>query len=257
MTGTFSNALKFNQPLDWDVSAVEDFSTMFRNAIEFDQDLSSWDVSRARDLSSMFENASAFNQDISMWNVERVTSAESIFDSASRFNQNLCALGLKNHFARYDFAFLDSGCPQQGLPNRSLVPPGPFCTECGSSDAISASSWEIIGLGMWFTDGDCVVESNCITSHEQVGQEPYGDRHCMFAVASAGTLVVESFDVEDKFNPYQRNDGLFLQADGHLDEFTGSNMTGLDNRTVDVGTRLSFFGENYFGEALGWKICLV
>ena len=89
----FSQA--FNRPLNWtfstdvsvDISAVE----MFKDAVAFNQDISSWNTSRFTDTSSMFQSgtASAFNQDISSWNTDSITNASSMFRGASAFTSDL------------------------------------------------------------------------------------------------------------------------------------------------------------------------
>ena len=71
---------------DWDVSAVTDMSDMFKQAANFNADVSGWDVSAVTDVTSMFDEATNFNGDLSGWNVGGVATMDSIFYGASSFN---------------------------------------------------------------------------------------------------------------------------------------------------------------------------
>ena len=97
----------------WDTSEVTDFSFLFYQKYNFNEDLSHWDVSRATNMYSMFHYASAFNQDIGDWdtssvtrmlymfydtpfnqdigdwNTSSVTSMEAMFKYARAFNQDI------------------------------------------------------------------------------------------------------------------------------------------------------------------------
>ena len=51
------------------------------------------------------------------------------------------------------------------IPSMSVDPQGPFCFDCGSSDstvANSSSIWEILSMAIQDSQGDCVVDGNCI-----------------------------------------------------------------------------------------------
>jgi hypothetical protein len=54
-----------------------------------------WDVSAIEDLSSMFYLTSSFNQPIGSWNVSAVDTFQSMFSAATSFNQNLGAWSLR------------------------------------------------------------------------------------------------------------------------------------------------------------------
>jgi surface protein len=82
----FRNAVAFNQDISsWNVSSVTNMSVMFANTA-FNQDISLWDVSAVTIMGSMFQNATAFNQDISSWDVSNVTTMNGMFYSAVTFN---------------------------------------------------------------------------------------------------------------------------------------------------------------------------
>jgi len=92
---TFAFATAFNRPLNWtfstDVSVDISAFQMFKDALAFNQDISSWNTSRFTDTSSMFQSGtpSVFNQDISSWNTDSITNASSMFRGASAFTSNL------------------------------------------------------------------------------------------------------------------------------------------------------------------------
>ena len=64
---------------DWDVSAITDFSILFRSRSSFDADISGWDVSSVTRMNKMFYGAAAFNQPIGDWDVSSVTNMYRMF----------------------------------------------------------------------------------------------------------------------------------------------------------------------------------
>ena len=71
----------------WDTSEVTDFSFLFYQKYNFNEDLSHWDVSSAENMKSMFTQATAFNQDIGDWDVSSVTTMYHMFGDVSEFDQ--------------------------------------------------------------------------------------------------------------------------------------------------------------------------
>ena len=62
----------YGDPNSWDVSAINDFSSLAFGSFNFD--IGNWDVSNGTDFSFMFNNAIAFNQDIGDWDVNRFSN---------------------------------------------------------------------------------------------------------------------------------------------------------------------------------------
>ena len=73
------NRKDFSGISNWDVSNVENMSSMFENCPHFNEDISSWDVSSVRDMSRMFVRAKSFNQPLASWDVSKVENMGSMF----------------------------------------------------------------------------------------------------------------------------------------------------------------------------------
>ena len=74
----FFEAESFNQPLNWDVSNLEDGRSMFQNAQSFvGHGLRAWNVSKLKQYSGMFNGATNFNTNIACWG-DRVQEDTSI-----------------------------------------------------------------------------------------------------------------------------------------------------------------------------------
>jgi surface protein len=61
---------------NWNTSSLQSTQQMFRLCL-FNQPIGSWDVSSVEDMSSMFRNNNAFNQDIGAWDISAVTNFSS------------------------------------------------------------------------------------------------------------------------------------------------------------------------------------
>ncbi|NQY29652.1 MAG: DUF285 domain-containing protein, partial [Flavobacteriaceae bacterium] len=100
MSSMFYNALIFNQPLNsWvfttDPSKSINMTSMFRSTPVFNQNISNWNVERVNTMNSMFYSAQAFNQDLSNWDVSNVYNMTSMFRNTTVFDQPLNAWGIK------------------------------------------------------------------------------------------------------------------------------------------------------------------
>ena len=73
----------------WITNKVTDFSNLFEDQSEFNDDIGTWDTSSATTMKEMFWSASAFNHPISDWRVDKVTDMRRMFNNASSFNQPL------------------------------------------------------------------------------------------------------------------------------------------------------------------------
>jgi len=86
----FRNAVNFDQDLtNWNVSNVTSMDGMFSGAVNFYGDISSWNVSSVTSMGDMFSAHIHFNQDLSTWDVSNVTNMFAMFEDAENFNQDL------------------------------------------------------------------------------------------------------------------------------------------------------------------------
>ena len=129
MGGMFADNANFNNPeiVRWDVSHVENMTSLFHGCTSFNQDISRWDVSRVVKMGGMFENASSFNQDIGKWDVSNVKHMIGMFENASSFNQDITAWDVSNLetvddmfklYARNVMAFVGRYCKRMNTLRR-------------------------------------------------------------------------------------------------------------------------------------------
>ena len=87
MTSMFANAQQFNQPLPWNTSKCRNMKSVFSNSILFNQPLH-WDTKNCINMSNMFEHAHVFNQPLK-WKTESVEDMSSMFSCAYAFNSDI------------------------------------------------------------------------------------------------------------------------------------------------------------------------
>jgi surface protein len=109
---------------------------MFRNATNFNQDISGWNTSSVEDMYSMFLNATSFNQNLSGWNVSIVYAMSSMLDGT--------ALSITNYNA-----LLNGWSLQVVVSNVELGAQGLIYTSTGQVGRNiltgSPNNWDIIG----------------------------------------------------------------------------------------------------------------
>jgi surface protein len=81
--------LKYGEIEDWDVLEVTSFYELFKEAKEFNEDLSRWKTSNCTNMGGMFQGCSAFNCDLSTWNTSNCTNMGGMFQGCSAFNSNI------------------------------------------------------------------------------------------------------------------------------------------------------------------------
>ncbi|GAX25469.1 hypothetical protein FisN_12Lu010 [Fistulifera solaris] len=101
-------------PSNWDVAKVDDFSELFKDNTQFNEDISGWNTEFVYTMASMFEGATAFNQDISGWNTEITSNMNRMFYGASAFNQDLCPW--YQQLRNVDDMFVGTNCPNKNDP---------------------------------------------------------------------------------------------------------------------------------------------
>ena len=89
LSSCFQGLTNFNDSnvVSWNVSNVQNFSSMFEAATNFNQNIGGWNTGSATNLTQMFRNATSFNQSINSWDTADVTSMSRMFNGATSFNQ--------------------------------------------------------------------------------------------------------------------------------------------------------------------------
>ena len=88
LSSMFYQAVLFNQNINsWNVNNVTNMGSVFYGAIAFNQPLDNWNTSSVTNMGGMFGQATSFNQSIGNWNVSNVANMISMFFQSSSFNQ--------------------------------------------------------------------------------------------------------------------------------------------------------------------------
>ena len=83
---------------NWSMSGVNNISSMFEGATNFNNPINSWDVSNVTDITLTFADAISFNQPLNSWNTQNVYVMFATFENAIQFNQNLGTWNIGNAF---------------------------------------------------------------------------------------------------------------------------------------------------------------
>src|SRR3989339_620196 len=97
MWSMFRDATNFNGNIsNWNTSSVVEMGNMFYGATSFNGNISNWDVSSVTEMRHMFRDATSFNGNISNWNTSKVINMDNMFNGAVSFNQNLTTWDTSN-----------------------------------------------------------------------------------------------------------------------------------------------------------------
>jgi len=92
MSELFKDKHTFNENLSaWDTSSVTSMNHMFYGCKAFKSDLSAWETSSVTDMGKMFKDCRAFNSDLSAWETSSVTDMRGMFEHCKEFNSDLSA----------------------------------------------------------------------------------------------------------------------------------------------------------------------
>lgn len=94
---------------NWDVSNVTRMENSFRNAEQFNENITSWDISNVTRIDGMFFDCLAFNQPIGSWNIGNVTTISNMFRRNNfSFDQSLAGWDITSVVTAADI-FKDTG----------------------------------------------------------------------------------------------------------------------------------------------------
>src|SRR3989339_286337 len=97
MWSMFRDATNFNGNIsNWNTSSVVEMGNMFYGETSFNGNISNWDVSSVTEMRHMFRDATSFNGNISNWNTSKVINMDNMFNGAVSFNQNLTTWDTSN-----------------------------------------------------------------------------------------------------------------------------------------------------------------
>ena len=75
---------------DWDTSRVTNMERLFRNQVDFNEDITTWNTAKVTSMQLMFYGASSFTHDLSAWQVAQVTNFGGMFVGAASLYASLC-----------------------------------------------------------------------------------------------------------------------------------------------------------------------
>src|SRR3989339_343050 len=90
MWSMFRDATNFNGNIsNWNTSSVVEMGNMFYGATSFNGNISNWDVSNVNNMYSMFRGLTFFNQDLNNWDVSSLEGVDAMFYNVTNFNGNI------------------------------------------------------------------------------------------------------------------------------------------------------------------------
>jgi hypothetical protein len=163
----FLNATDFNEDIsDWDTSNAKTMHGMFEFATSFNQPLETWDTSGVENMKAMFYGARSFNQPLASWDISGVRNMKEMFHRALNFNQDLCSWGDQIRFVLLEQTtkdvvpgeelFAGTSCPLTNDPDWTRPIQGPFCYQCRygrPDDYATFVTWMCIKMLSFFVFG--------------------------------------------------------------------------------------------------------
>ena len=224
MEGSFENwpGESFSATDAPDLSSVTNLSRMFKNAINFDEDLNHWDVSNSTNMREMFAGASAFNGDVGGWDVSKVTQFQEMFRGATSFDQQI---------GNWD---VSKGNQMRGMFQDAIA----FNQDIGNWDVSSAINFRDMFRGATLFNQDI---GDWQTQNVENTRE-------MFLGARAFNQDIGDWEVQKVFNMFLmfENAISFDQDLGNWEVIKVNNMNNMfDNTALST--------ENYDNTLLGWS----
>jgi hypothetical protein len=119
MRGLFTSTHKFNQPLYWNTSKVEDMSHLFSHCEYFDQVID-WDTSNVKNMKQMFFYCLRFNKLIYFSDTSKVENVDNMFTFCFALMQDYSDWNV-NSVVNYDPQEMFRGSPNMHRSDRLPV----------------------------------------------------------------------------------------------------------------------------------------
>lgn len=230
----------------WDVSNIEDMSSMFWRSIAVNADISGWDVSNVKDMSSMFAESS-FNQNIGNWNVANVVNMNSMFSGATVFNQDISAWNTSS-VTNMDHLFFRASSFNQNLNSWGVSNVNNFSSIFGGAENFNKP------IGDWNVSSANEMQymfSGASSFNQDISNWDVANVVSMKSMFSGATVFNQNISTWDVSNVTSMLD-MFALAES-FDQNIGTWNIGnvSDMRSMFYGASLSI--ENYDNTLIGWS----
>src|SRR3989339_490840 len=90
MWSMFRDATNFNGNIsNWNTSSVVEMGNMFYGATSFNGNISNWNTSKVINMDNMFNGAVSFNQNLTTWDTSNLEGVDAMFYNVTKFNGNI------------------------------------------------------------------------------------------------------------------------------------------------------------------------
>jgi len=212
-SAAFRNAENFNQDISgWEVSSVENMEAMFSGAREFNQDIGDWDTKSVEVMNEMFFEADSFNQDISGWDVSSVTSAVDFSEGADQRPDVTIGLDPDNAWTRQEHPFRDVVSDNLENPTGDfgdwdseiveVVPTTSFYPTRSTAVDPTSSTWRRSNPGYTFEANVGITTDGPMLDASQMFEDntTFNDPDVSIWVTSSITNALEMFSGATSFN---------------------------------------------------------
>lgn len=203
---------------NWNTSRVTDMTNIFKDAVNFNQDISAWNIGKVTQLEGAFYGARAFNKPIGTWDTKNVITMSMMFKNAMTFNQDL------------------SSWDTYSVVNMSMMFQG------ANKFKGNVSTWNVSSVNNFSSMFDMATEFNGNLSNWDVRSAT--NMYFMFARCEAFNSPLASWNVSNVVT----FEGMFLQSPVFNKDISAWNVSRATN------TQGMFSGATAFGSTGGFTL---
>lgn len=203
---------------NWNTSRVTDMANIFKDAVNFNQDISAWNIGKVTQLEGAFYGARAFNKPIGTWDTRNVITMSMMFKNAMAFNQDL------------------STWDTYSVVNMSMMFQG------ANKFKGNVSTWNVSSVNNFSSMFDMATEFNGNLSNWDVRSAT--NMYFMFARCEAFNSPLASWNVSNVVT----FEGMFLQSPVFNKDISAWNVSRATN------TQGMFSGAKAFGSTGGFTL---